>query len=318
MATTFMESAKNVVGKFMPKDVQKQDNGIPVMTYPMSMKNLDGTWKSVPCLAFTFFKSSKFTPSALQKSAETMSKMNFKTEGLLFMRMPDNGITDNLQFDIAGADDGFLEEFLRGAIGGYNSGGVVGAVKGGVQAGINEFDLNLSKKGGAYATNLGSNTTISSNKGVHGFNGVQPRSWTFIWRITPRNNAELKEYGDIEKFLHKAANISVEGTAQNYTQMQVPMMVRVEERILGSKEDAIRHTSRLVSGWCHISNLRISSPGENGYGTFAGTAGDAITRDLEITLKEITLPTAQLYENANKDGNWKHLDINGSDIFGDN
>ncbi|MCS0540337.1 baseplate tail-tube junction protein [Aeromonas veronii] len=318
MATTFMENVKNITANFMPKDIQSTDNGIPVMTYPMSMKNMDGTWKTAPCLAFTFFKTGKFTPSALQRSAETMSKLNFKTEGLLFMRMPDNGITDNLQFDIAGADDGFLEEVLRAGISGYNSGGPKGAVKGGIQAGINEFDLNLSKKGGAYATNLGSNTTISSNKGVHGFNGVQPRSWTFIWRITPRNVAELKEYGDIEKFLYKAANIGVKGTIQNYTEMQVPMMVRVEERILGSKEDVIRHTNRLVSGWCHISNLRVSSVGENGHATFAGTAGDALTRDLEITLKEITLPTAQLYENANKDGNWKHLDINGSDIFGDN
>ncbi|HDX8431743.1 TPA: baseplate tail-tube junction protein [Aeromonas dhakensis] len=313
--TSIMQDIKNVVGKFMPdNNVEKKDTGVEVMRHPIAMFDNPSTRKAIPCLAFTFFKTQRFNAQALQRSAESGSTMGFKTEGILMMRMPDNGLNDNLQFDIAGSSDGFMEEFLRGTIGGFQSGGVVGAVKGGVNATVNEVGLRVDKASGAYATNLGSNKTISSNKGVQGFNGVQTRSWTFNWRLTPQTQAELKEIGRIIHFLYKNSTVSVTGSQQNYTTMEVPPMVRFEEKIIGDKDSYLRYTPRLVSGWCHISNVRVSTNGENGYTTFAETAGDATVIDLEVSFKEITLPTSNLFENAAKANMWQSLSIDGSDI----
>ncbi|MFL9600053.1 hypothetical protein ACKC5Q_05080 [Aeromonas dhakensis] len=287
---------------------------IEAFCYPVSMNNRN-QWDGIPCLVFTFFKSGRFNPVALQLSADNRTnKMGFKTQGVMVMRMPDNGVSNNLTFDIGGTSDGFVEEFLRGTISGYKSGGVQGALEGGVKATVNEVELNVSKASGAYATNLGSNKTISSNKGVHGFNDVQNRSFTFVWRIVPQSQAELKEVGRITKFLERVSNIKTTGSVQNRTTMEVPSMVQFEERVIGQDKDRPRYTSRLVTGWCHISNLRITPISENGYITFAGTAGDPGAVEIEISFKEITKPTATLFENGNADGGWKYISIDGSDI----
>ncbi|WP_447835392.1 baseplate tail-tube junction protein [Aeromonas salmonicida] len=314
-ATEIGKQASRIVGSFMPKSIEKKENSVSVMRYPISMFDRPDPKKALPCLTFTFFNTQKFNASALQESADKHTTMGFKTHGILLMRIPDNGLTDNLQFDIAGSNDGFMEEFLRGMIGGYQSGGVIGAAKGGLEATVNEIDLNISKKGGAYSTNLGSTKTISSEKGVSGFNGVQNRTWTFVWRFAPQTKAELKEIGRIIKYLYINSNVTVTGTQQNYAVMNTPPMLRFEERVIGAKDSFERDTPRLVSGWCHIAGLRVERPGETGFVTFAGTAADSVYTGLELTIKEITRPTAQLFENSSDENMWTSLDIAGSDMY---
>ncbi len=289
------------------------------MRYPLSMFDNPTSTKVIPCLDFTFFDTTRFNATALQRSAEEGTNMGFKTRGVLLMRMPDNGLNNNLQFDIAGSSDDFMAELLRGTIGGYQSGGVVGALKGGLNATVNEVELNVSKKSGAYATNLGSTKTISSEKGVHGFNGVQLRTWTFVWRFAPQTEAELKEVGKILKYLYRVSTPSVTGSQQNYAVMEVPSMLRFEERVIGNKNSYRRYTPRLRSGWCHIAGMRVEVPGETGYVTFAETAGDSVYTGLELTIKEITRPTAQLMGSESEDDEemWTSMDIAGSDMYGE-
>lgn len=306
-----------IVGSFQPKSIEKKDNGVAVMRYPISMFDNPTNNKIIPCLDFTFFDTTKFNANALQRSADEGTSMGFKTKGILLMRMPDNGLNNNLQFDIAGSSDDFIAEFLRGTIGGFQSGGVIGAAKGGLNATVNEFELNVSKKSGAYATNLGSTKTISSEKGVHGFNGVQMRSWTFVWKFAPQTQAELKEIGKILKYLYQVSTPSVTGSQQNYAVIEVPSMLRFEERVIGNKNAYQRFTPRIRSGWCHIAGMRVAVAGETGYVTFAETAGDAVYTELELTIKEITRSTAQLFENTNDDNMWTSMDIAGSDMYGD-
>ncbi|QTL93347.1 baseplate tail-tube junction protein [Aeromonas jandaei] len=317
MAVNMIQGVKQIIGKFVGSNMEKKDTGMKVLRYPIEMFD-NPSKKAIPCLNFTFFDTTRFNASALQQSADT--GMGFKTKGILLMRMPDNGISDNLQFDIAGTSDDFVAEFLRGTISGFKSGGVVGAVEGGFGAAVNEFDLNISKKGGAYATNLGSNKTISSEKGVNAFNGVQNRTWTFVWNFAPKTQAELIEIGNIIRYLQQVANVNVIGSQQNYSVMNVPSMLRFEEQVIGEKNAYQRFTPRIKSGWCHIAGLRVERLGENGYTTFADTAGDAAYSGLELTIKEVTKPTAQLFESMYDDDGkvmWTGSDLSGADMYGE-
>lgn len=300
---------------FKKQDQLKRDRaGVSILSYPTDLKSNMEKWKNTPVLTFSFFETEKFNPVSMQAFSDSAKRPN-KTTGILIMRMPDNGITNNSQFDIGGTSDGFIDELIRGGISGYRNGGIVGAVEGGFKASVNEFELNVAKKSGAYATNLGSNRTISSNKGVEGFNGVQSRSWTFVWRLIATSEPELKEIGNILRFLNRAYNVSMSGTAQNYSVMKVPMKFRFEETVIGGK-DVVRYTPRTRSGICHFSNVRISTPGDNGGMTLAGTAGDPVEIEIELTVKEITKPTVELFENSYEDTGWKNLDLNADDIFG--
>lgn len=311
-----MMAYNKVTGKLKPYFEEKEHkDSIKVLSFPTDLKSNMEKWKNTPVLTFSFFETGRFSPNMMQKTSDSANRTPTNTKGLLVMRMPDNGVSDSIQYDISGTSDGFIDELLRGTISGYRSGGITGAVEGGFKASVNEFELNVAKKSGAYATNLGSNKAISSNKGVEGFNGVQSRSWTFVWRLVARSQPELKERGEIIRFLHRASNVSMSGTAQNYSIMKVPMKLRFEETIIGGK-DAVRYTPRVRSGICHIANIRVSTPGDNGYMTLAGTAGDPSEIELELTIKEITKPTAELFENSYEDTGWKNLDLNADDIFG--
>lgn len=319
MAVDMIQGAKQVVGKFVGSNLEKKDTGMKVLRYPIEMFD-NPSKKAIPCLNFTFFDTTRFNANALQQSADTGTGMGFKTKGILLMRMPDNGISDNLQFDIAGTSDDFIAEFLRGTISGAQSDGIVGAAKDGLGAVVNEFDLNVAKKSGAYATNLGSTKTISSEKGVNAFNGVQNRTWTFVWNFAPKTQSELIEIGNIIRYLQRVANVNVTGSQQNYSVMDVPSMLRFEEQVIGEKNAYRRHTPRVKSGWCHIAGLRVERLGENGYTTFADTAGDAAYSGLELTIKEVTKPTAQLFESMYDDDGkvmWTGSDLSGADMYGE-
>ncbi|PKD25071.1 baseplate tail-tube junction protein [Aeromonas hydrophila] len=320
MPISLIQGAKQVVGKLVGYNLEKKETGIRALRYPIEMFDNPNPNKAIPCLNFTFFDTTQFNANALQQSADTGTGMGFKTKGILLMRMPDNGISDNLQFDIAGTSDDFIAEFLRGSISGAQSDGIVGAAKGGLGAVVNELDLNISKKSGAYATNLGSNKTISSEKGVNAFNGVQNRTWTFVWNFAPKTQAEIKEVGNILRYLYQVANVNVTGSQQNYAVMDVPSMLRFEEQVIGEKDAYQRFTPRVKSGWCHIAGLRVERLGDNGYTTFADTAGDAVYTGLELTIKEVTKPTAQLFESMwDDDGKamWIGSDLSGADMYGE-
>ena len=175
---------------------------------------------------------------------------------------------------------------------------------------IDTIAVNAGKVGQAF--NAQSSGKVLGGRTASMYKSSAPRSQNFMFQLRPRNLSELKQVGGILKtfMIHSAAKhdgsasfdalfgTDVASGGEGFSQLIVPPLWFAEERI--NKEataTSLRHTPKFAFGPAAITNVRMNKTPDQVYESFAGTAGDPIAIDLEITMTELRPQFKAYYEN---------------------
>lgn len=286
------------------------NDSILALQYPVSMCSTDEQWKGAPVLMFSIYEQRGAGFNELMKNQIMRYKTDHidKTSAVIMLPMPTNGLKDSISNNIGTGDNSFLQEAFAAGIGaGMGASGFVDTVKKTSKALYTtikaEAIVNINKASGAYNTHRGASQTIAANRGNQGFGGTEPRSFTFNWRFVAKNLIELKAIGNIIQVLREASVGDPMGSANGYIISKAPPLMSVQEKILGEGElSKIRYTPRFGTGDCQISNFTVNTGTDGIYATIDGTAGDPVVFDIELTIKELLQPTAEMFRDLARIG----------------
>lgn len=316
-----IESAMDNVKKFMVdanKVIQDQpvEDGIMTMQYPLNMGKNDPSWDNAPILSFTIFEQNAASFNMLNsyrayqsEKIEEGPELKTRTRAIITLPMPVNGLTDSISNNVGAGDNSFLQELLTNSYNAFNAGSdLMDSMKRTGEAAFGtvktEIGVQAKKATNQYNTNRGAGKTIAGNRGFHAYQGTEPRSFTFNWRLVPKTLAELKEVAKIVYVLKIAALPDFLGDENGYSVMKAPPLVAVKEVVIGSDNAKIRYTPRFYTNICQIQNVRSTLGADGMYPTFDGTAGDPVVIDIEVTVKELVCTTATQFKEAMASKNW--------------
>lgn len=311
MAIMISELSHKQVKDVSSTELDGLQDGVVALQYPMSMNSSDPQWNGAPVMMFSIYSYNKTNYGQLIRNSKDISAAKFMPSmiAVIMLPMPNNGLRQSISNNIGAGDNTFLQEAIGNGFAAYQSGqGFMDTVKKTGNAVVGtlkaEAQVMAGKATKAYNTQRGAGQTIAGNRGFHAFNGTEPRSFTFNWRFYPKNVAELKTIGNIIQILNESAVPDPMGDPNGYQIQKAPPIVSVQERILGSRQEKLRFTPRFGTGEAQIANLSFNTGGDGLYSTFAGTAGDPTFIDIEITVKELLAPTAEMFrELANPNTN---------------
>lgn len=286
------------------------NDSILALQYPVSMCSTDEQWLGAPVLMFSIYRQHGAGYNKLKSDQVEMAKAGHvdKTSAVIMLPMPSNGLKDSISNNIGTGDNSFLQEaFAAGMGAAMGASGFVDTIKKTSKALYTtvktEAVVNINKAGGAYNTHRGASQTIAANRGNHGYTGTEPRSFTFNWRFVAKNLTELKAIGNIIQVLREASVGDPKGDPNGYLVSQAPPLVSVQEKILGEGElSKIRYTPRFGTGDCQISNFSVNTGSDGLYATIDGTAGDPVVFDIELSIKELLQPTAEMFRELARIG----------------
>lgn len=297
-----MANITNITGSYLSTDVKIEEKPlgqIVSLCYPLSSGQESVASNSTPMLLFTIFRKSGTAThynELMDKGLVSANTMAETTLAVIGLPMPSNGLNDAVTNQIDAGNSSFINQLISEGLLTLEQAGGAAAVNGAVGSIKQEIVSNIKKISGAYNTNLGGSKTISGTRGIHAYQGTEPRSFIFNYRFYPKTIAELKEIASIIHTFTKASVPTFSGSTNGMITHESPPFVSVREIIKNKTNQNVRYTPKFGTGIAQIAGVRITKGADGVYGTLAGTAGDANIIEFEVSVKEILPPTTQLFD----------------------
>lgn len=312
MAVNIIQSSLDLVQKV--KDgiaVLNETQTITSLKYPLTVGAKErGTDSSrhASTLVFYAVRAGGMKQRNLNDRATNFSNRKFDAEETIaVVQLPMVNLNENIQNNIGSTDTDFMMELIGNMASAFqsSSGGTIDKASAAAEAGFrtteSEIKANITKKMGAYNAEMGGNKVLG-NRQAELFKGTALRTQTYLFPLRPRNLAELKEVGRI---IATFQSLSVgeyqgetgSGGAGGFSVYKAPPLWYIEEK---SSSTANRYTPKHAMGPCTIQSVRLSKDPNQLIESFAGTAGDPVAIDLEITVQEVVPVHKAFFTNINK------------------
>ncbi|ADQ52906.1 baseplate tail tube cap [Aeromonas phage AsFcp_4] len=310
---TISDAAGKFIGNFLSSPAG--DAGIQALQYPLAMKGEIERHKNYLCFYCVEAMGQGLSNADIQKRSlnSVTGKFNEKTLAVIQMYMPN--LNQNVSHEYSDNDGGFLQDMAMNYAGSAGSGVIEGAKDLGnafMTTAMQQISVNIGKASQQYNSQISGK--VLGNRSANMYKNTSLRTQTFLYNFRPKNVAELKEVGQIirafliysspsnagvtsvnqmlDKIGGAATSLKTEagntGGTESIQVLKVPPLWYLEERVNSQSDVAeIRYTPKFAMGPCALSNIRITSTPEQIYNSFAGTAGDPIAIDLELTFTEL-------------------------------
>lgn len=301
---SLVDVIEQVSSRFTDADKAPTDS-TKMMSFPMTLRNeKDNTHSSY----LIFHVVEPMVGGDLSGKTMKARQDNFlknpageKSIAMIQMHMP--AMMENLSHDYAKSDTTILDDVIDVGMTMMNKGAM--AAK----------DKAVDRFGDRMIQHILSNPSITRETGeIHKqrhallYGGTALRQQTFLYTMRARNLQELKEIGKIIYTFRKHscgtsggalssyAQEKVAGVAKSegkevdsksldsYGSVSVPKLWYVEERV---RSNLPRYTDIFVFGPAVVTNVRVNKTPDQVYATIAGTGGDPVEIELEVTMQEM-------------------------------
>lgn len=285
---------------------------ITSLKYPLTVGSKErGTDSSrhASTLVFYAVRAGGMKQRNLNDRATNFSMRKFDAEETIaVVQLPMVNLNENIQNNIGSTDTDFMMELIGNMTSAFqsSSGGTIDKASAAAEAGFrtteSEIKANITKKMGAYNAEMGGNKVLG-NRQAELFKGTALRTQTYLFPLRPRNLAELKEVGRIIATFQSLSvgeyqgETGTGGVAGGFSVYKMPPLWYIEEK---SSSTANRYTPKHAMGPCTIQSVRISKDPNQLIESFAGTAGDPVAIDLEVTVQEVVPVHKAFFDNINK------------------
>jgi len=312
MAVNIIQSSMDLVQKVTNGTaVLNETQTITSLKYPLTMgakeRGADSS-RHASTLVFYAVRSGGMKQRNLNARAVNFSMRKFDAEETIaVVQLPMVNLNENIQNNIGSTDTDFMMELIGNMVGAFqgSSGGTVDKAAAATEAAMrttsSEIKANITKKLGAYNAQMGGNKVLG-NRQAELFKGTALRTQTYLFPLRPRNLAELKEVGRIIATFQSLSVGEYQGETGSdgtggFSVYKMPPLWYVEEK--SSDTGAIRYTPKHAMGPCTIQSVRISKDPNQLIESFAGTAGDPVAIDIEITVQEVVPVHKKFFDNVN-------------------
>lgn len=199
-----------------------------------------------------------------------------------------------------------LGETIGNAVGTAKSAGLQGA--GGIVAQAQRGAVGST---GGSANQLAKNSTVLADyASITAFKGTALRTQTVTYRFNPTSLDELKTVGGIIRTFYRLSlpsrsslSLPVEvdnrdfqqGYAKYATLLKTPPVWMIEE-VSDDPNATYRYTPRFVFGPAGITSVRLNRTPDQYWKTFAKSAGDPASIEMEVTFTELIPMDRQVYD----------------------
>lgn len=316
-------TVKGVDTSFMSKATQSQQmttlnnpatgSAVEAYQYPLTINGASDRHPSY--LVFYAVKqetngmaTNTYGGGAIEKRGLEAVKGNFKENTVAVIQMYIPNMMDTLSHTYDMTESSFAKDMFNVLGTAMNSNASVTEKAGEAATGMKDVMVShvskaLGDKTGAFDARRG---TVTANRNVQLYKSTGLRQCVFNFQLRPRNLAELKEVGRIINAFQVYSSATNTGAADlasvtatgmkgngdvsdtGWNVIEVPPTWYIEERI--NRQDNqynVRNIPKFAMGPAAVTSVRINKTPDQLYETFANTAGDPVSIDLEITVQEL-------------------------------
>lgn len=300
-------------GEESPEDCKAESNVVELVPYkkfnPVSFpSNLESDPRHKNYLIFTAVEHDQTKLGAMvshgsmkEKQTKFMDRPNQveNTIGMIRMYMPN--LNENYAHDYGSSSTSIFTELASKLQNVKTSDGLFSTLSGALEAGtgvLRDRAAQELQKSDA-VTQITGMRQLQNHVAL--YKGTNLREQTFMFVLRPKNTKELQDIGNIiYNFRMHSAGVSRKttfGTDKSLGTIQLPPLWYIEERLKQSSGITNRFVDTFMMGPAVITNVRVNKTPDQIYQSVAGTSGDPISIELEITFKEIVPVYRQFWES---------------------